>query len=165
LVYDTTFQYARDIGDVKLVDLVKLNLEPFSIEIHEYQNEDKVYYSTKDQFLFFEDNLTHVGATLSVNKQRVFGLGERIGNFFIPDKTRISLWNNDQNYTTTNSSTVKTIHCKNGFFPTYFYQIAGSSNLASVTKFNAEGQDFTFFQDADNSKANVHNVYSGKNFQ
>ena len=114
--------------------------EEFYFEIHSKDNARDVYYSTKGLNLLYTEFYKTVRAR--INSQRVFGLGERIGEFFLSFGT-YTVWNRGvgeqiPDYGESPGQNLYSSH------PVYFVKRKLSSDFFAVYHHNSGPQDFQF---------------------
>ena len=114
--------------------------EEFYFEIHSKDNSRDVYYSTKELNLLYTEFYKTVRAR--INSQRVFGLGERIGEFFLSFGT-YTVWNRGvreqmPDYGEPPGQNLYSSH------PVYFVKRKLSNDFFAVYHHNSGPQDFQF---------------------
>jgi len=163
-VYNTDFGGMKP-NNVKLNDILKVKENPFSFTIFDPATPDKPFYSTENKAFFMNRWLKVFSADLRINDERIFGLGEREGDFFFKNGTRVSLYNNARNLTGSRNEFFNTTYSKNGFFPAFFAQMQESTQLMAVVKMNTEPQDFAFYHDLLDNVTTATNIFSGSNLE
>ena len=142
-----------DIGSV--LNTAKEN-ETFYFEIHEYDNPSNVLYSTKD--LEFVHTQYYMKTTALVNSNgKIFGMGERVGEFFLNDGT-YTLWARDEPSPVEDSKRPgKNIY---GTHPVFFSKLKSDNDFFAVFENNAGAQDF-ILESTSNGKKITHIKTSG----
>ena len=112
--------------------------ETFYFEIHEYNNPSNVLYSTKD--LEFVHTPYYMKTTANINSNgKIFGLGERVGEFFLDDGI-YTLWAQDQQSPVEDGKRPgKNVY---GTHPVYFSKLKSGNDFFAVFENNAGAQDF-----------------------
>ena len=139
-------QSALKQGGVKLSDTGKVSdyvtvsneTEKFSLKIHEYQNEDNVYFEIGQDNLVFSDYYLGLQTDINTNG-RVYGVGERITDFFIQSGI-YTTWALDQTDPEDDGKPPgKNIY---GSHPVYFTQAkSGSKYHWGMFNLNSDAQD------------------------
>mmetsp|Transcript_41978 Transcript_41978/g.48617 ORF Transcript_41978/g.48617 Transcript_41978/m.48617 type:complete len:1282 (-) Transcript_41978:599-4444(-) len=135
------------LEDIESVLTVPKAGETFFFEIHE-PNTQKVIYSTKGQQLVFSPNYIKMTSVINSNG-RIFGLGERVGDFFLKEGV-YTMWNRDEPSPTENGARPgNNIY---GTHPVYFSQMKSSNQFFAVFDNNAGAQDVIIERDPNGMK-------------
>lgn len=135
-----SFQSSYVKDDVDIKDFVKISddSEKFSIKIHEYQNEDSVYFRIDEDSLTFSKYFLSLETQVNTN-QKMYGFGERVTDFFVQPGIYTS-WAKDQTDPVDDGKRPgKNIY---GTHPVYFTQsTTGKKNHWGMFNLNANAQD------------------------
>lgn len=127
-------------GDISSYVTVAQPQEEFYFEIHTKDDPKDVLYSTKDQPLIYTEFYKSMGARIYTNN-RIFGLGERIGDFWLGFGTH-TVWNYAGEQTEDNGEPPgKNLY---GSHPVYFAQRDSGTEFFGVYDHNTGPQDFVF---------------------
>jgi alpha-glucosidase (family GH31 glycosyl hydrolase) len=132
--------------DIDAVLSLPAEKEEFYFQIHELNNPMKVLYSTKDLDFVYSKYFIKIQAKINSNG-KIFGLGERVGNFFLEEGV-YTLWS--RNATTSIEDDVSPGKNIYGTHPVYFTQKSSDTKFFAVYEHNAGAQDYFLKKDKDN---------------
>ena len=128
----------------KITDVLKTadKGEELYFKVHGYKNERNVLYSTKN--LEFVHTPNYMKTTAHINSDKIFGLGERVGEFFLKDGV-YTLWARDElSPIETGKRPSNSVY---GTHPVYFSKLKNSHEFFAVFENNAGAQDFILESD------------------
>ena len=129
--------------------------EEFYFEVHEYKNESNVLYSIKD--LEFVHTPNYMKTTAYINSDKIYGLGERVGEFFLKDGV-YTIWARDElSPVETGKRPSNSVY---GAHPVYFSKLKNSTKFFAVFDNNVGAQDF-IIESNDTGKIVTHIKSSG----
>jgi hypothetical protein len=103
---------------------VNINYDPFYIEVFSVGDFYKKFFTTKDAAALFANEFSMYSFyNPSSKSNRFFGIGERLGNFWLQDNYQYSMFTNNHDLKDMVQSSKTIQFCKNGFFPIIYNQL------------------------------------------